>query len=242
MTRTPMASESNRRKGVYHQVITWGNEFMLTVTLALCIVCAEPLGAGNHVRRVECDGLTRSYRVNVPPQYDPAVPTPVVLAYHGAMMNGLMLSTYSGLNSKADEAGFVAVYPDGTGSTKVMLFWNSGTTRLKGRENADDVAFTARLVDDLADVINVDSSRVYATGLSNGGMMCYRLAAELSDRIAAIAPISGTLALETPAPKRPVPVIHFHGTGDRLVPYDGPDGSDPRSVTIKSVADTMRAW
>src|SRR5262245_17756757 len=158
------------------------------------------------------------------------------------MMNGLMLSTYSGLNSKADEAGFVAVYPDGTGTTKVMLFWNAGTTRIKGLDQADDVAFTARLLDDLVGVINVDPRRVYATGLSNGGMLCYRLAAELSDRIAAIAPVAGTMAIDKAAPQRPVPVIHFHGTEDKLVRYEGPDGTDPRAATIKSVADTMRAW
>src|SRR5215470_2829275 len=120
---------------------------MFTFTLALCLVTAEPLAAGNYVRSVSCNDLKRTYRVHVPPQYDPAVPMPVVLAYHGAMMNGLMLSNYSGLNSKADEAGFVAVYPDGTGSTKIMLFWNAGTTRVKGLDQADDVAFTARLLD-----------------------------------------------------------------------------------------------
>ena len=79
----------------------------------------------------------------------------------------------------------------------------------------------AKLLDDLATVVNVDPRRVYATGMSNGAMMCYRLAAELSDRIAAIAPVAGTMAIETCRPRRPVSVLHFHGTKDTLVLFEG---------------------
>jgi polyhydroxybutyrate depolymerase len=215
---------------------------MLAVTLALSLVCADPLPPGDHVRSLESDGRTRTYRVHVPPQYDATAPTPVVLAYHGAMTNSRMMASFSGLSKKADEAGFVVVYPNGTGSGDVMLFWNAGGMRRRNGANADDVAFTAKTLDDLATVINVDPDRVYATGLSNGGMMCYRLAAELSDRIAAIAPVAGTMGVDDPDPKRPVPVLHFHGTSDRLVPFDGPDDRGRRIVAIRSVDETMRIW
>ena len=87
---------------------------------------------------------------------------------------------------------------------------------MRGRPS-DDVGYVAKLLDDLATVVNVDPRRVYATGMSNGAMMCYRLAAELSDRIAAIAPVAGTMAIEICQPHRPVPVLHFHGTSDGLV-------------------------
>jgi len=93
--------------------------------------------------------------------------------------------------------------------------------------------------DDLATVVNVDPKRVFATGMSNGGMMCYRLASELSDRIAAIAPVSGTMAIPDYKPKRPVPVIHFHGTADNIVPFNGPKGT-PKFLTFKSVEETIR--
>ena len=107
---------------------------------------------------------------------------------------------------------------------------------------ADDVKFVGSLLDDLATVVNVDPKRVYATGMSNGGMMCYRLAAELSDRIAAIVPVAGTMAIDEAKPKRPVPVMHFHGTADRIVPFGGPRNGTPKFLTFKSVKETIKIW
>jgi polyhydroxybutyrate depolymerase len=103
---------------------------------------------------------------------------PVVLALHGAAMNGSMMVWFSGLNKKSDEAGFIVVYPSGTGIGPFCA-WNAGNF---GARTADDVAFVGKLLDDFASVVSVDEKRVYACGMSNGGMMCYRLAAELSER------------------------------------------------------------
>ena len=120
-----------------------------------------------------------------------------------------------------------------------MLTWNAGG--FQGKEGKpDDVAFIAKVLDDLATVVNVDPKRVYVTGMSNGGMMCYRLAAELSDRIAAIAPVAGTMAIDNYHPKRPVPVMHFHGTADKLVPFGGPGSGTPKFLGFKSVEDTIK--
>ena len=207
------------------------------------LAAGEPLGPGDHTRSLKVDELTRSYMVHVPPDYDPQEPVPVVLALHGAMMNGPMMAAFSGLSEKADEAGFLAVYPNGTGVANLLLTWNSGGLTGKLAENQpDDVAFVAALLDDLATVVKVDPKRVYAAGMSNGGMMCYRLAAELSDRIAAIAPVGGTMAIGTCKPKRPVPVIHFHGTDDQLVPFKGLGGEGPRFLSFKSVEETIDLW
>ena len=200
-----------------------------------------PLTPGNHRRELTADGRPRSYLVHVPPNYDPAKPTPVVLAFHGAMMNGTTMVPFSGLNGKADEAGFVAVFPNGTGMGEAALFWNASAEPRPGGP-PDDVAFTARLLDDLATLVNVDPKRVFATGMSNGGMMCHRLAAELSDRIAAVAPVGGTLALPEVRPNRPVPVIHFHGAADTIVPLAGPKGRTPRTMRFLSVEATVKAW
>jgi len=162
---------------------------------------------------------------------------PVVLALHGAAMNGPMMAVFFGLNEKADEAGFIVVYPSGTGMG-IFLTWNSGGMVSK----ADDVAYLRAALDDLGAVVKVDSKRVYATGMSNGGMMCYRLAAELSDRIAAIAPVAGTMAIENANPKRPVPIIHFHGTADTFVPFNGPGQKTPKFIKFKSVEDSIHTW
>ena len=143
------------------------------------------------------------------------------------------------MNKKADEAGFIAVYPNGTGLAGLMLTWNAGGFP-RGNNKPDDVAFIGKVLDDLATAANVDPKRVYVTGMSNGGMMCYRVAAELSDRIAAIAPVSGTIALDDYKPKRPVPVIHFHGTADKLVPFGGTGNRAPQSMGFKSVDDTIK--
>ncbi len=90
--------------------------------------------------------------------------------------------------------------------------------------------------------LNVDSKRVFATGISNGGMMCYRLAAELSDRIAAIAPVAGAMAIEEAKPIRPVSVMHFHGKSDSMVPFSGPNKKTPKFLTFKSVEESIAVW
>lgn len=210
--------------------------------LALTLVAAEPLAPGNHFRILDVNGVARSYTVHVPPQYDHDHATPVVLAFHGAATNGPIMALSTGLSEKADEAGFVVVYPNGTGKAGIFLVWNSGGFVTRGnQERPDDVVFVAKMLDDLATVVHIDRSRVYATGMSNGGMMCYRLAADLSDRIAAIAPVAGTMAGDSPKPGRPVPVIHFHGTEDRLVPYEGP-AETAKHLSFSSVEKSIRTW
>ncbi len=217
--------------------------FVLSV-LALGSRAAEPdrLGPGDHRRMLQIDGQTRSYLVHVPPNYETSKPTPVVLIFHGAGMNAALMQAFSGLNNKADQAGFLAVYPNGTGAGPFLTFNSGGVEWGLLKQQPDDVAFVSQLLDDLATVLNVDSGRIFATGMSNGGMMCYRLAAELSERIAAIAPVAGTMAGTEAQPKRPVPLLHFHGTEDPLVPFGGPDQRVPKLLTFKSVEDSVAAW
>lgn len=215
---------------------------MFTGTLLLLAFTAFPsdsLTPGDHVRRLMVGDTERSYLLHIPPAYNPGTPTPVVLALHSAAMNGSMMARFSGLSAKSDQAGFVVVYPNGTGTTKLFLYWDAGGVR---GEPSDDVGYVARLLDDLETVVNVDTRRVFATGMSNGGMMCYRLAAELSHRVAAIAPVSGTMALESCHPARPVPVLHFHGTHDTLVLFNGPDERIPKNLKFLSVDASVRAW
>jgi len=205
------------------------------------------LPPGNHRRFLEVGGRRRSCIVHVPPRPaagDPGGPLPVVLALHGAAMNGWLMQWFTGLDRLADRAGFIVVYPDGTGRGP-FLVWNAG--QFPGnvwRRRPDDVAFLMAVLDDLASVAPVDAARTYACGFSNGAMMCYRLAAERSDRIAAIAPVAGTIAVRHAAPARPVPVIHFHGTLDRFVPYTkGRPGLGKRwTDRIDDVPESIARW
>ncbi len=207
--------------------------------LALAALTTVHLPAGDHERSLMSEGLPRAYWVHVPPGYDAQKPTPVVLILHSAMMNGPMMARFCGMNEKSDQAGFIAVYPNGTGTTPFLKYWDAGGVR---GQVSDDVGFLSRVLDDLETLVNVDRKQVFATGMSNGGMMCYRLAAELSERIAAIAPVAGTMAIDVCQPKRPVPVLHFHGTKDKLVLYNGPDENIPKNISFLSVDKTIEAW
>lgn len=175
---------------------------------------------------------------------DGGQPWPVVLGFHGGASNGRAFSVASGLNDKADAAGFVAVCPDGTGLREKLFTWNAGNCCGFARdEMVDDVGFVCAVLDDLATVAAVDPDRIFATGLSNGAMLCYRLAAEVADRIAAIAPVAGPMALDHCAPTRPVSVIHLHGTEDQFTPLEG--GVGRRSVSRTnhaSIAATIQTW
>jgi polyhydroxybutyrate depolymerase len=202
------------------------------------------LGPGDHTRSLDVDNRTRTYLVHVPPKYDPKNPAAVVLVFHGALTNAEIMARFTGLNEKADDAGFLAVYPNGTGRGERALTWNAGNCcGYASRNNVDDVAFVRALLDDLGKIASVDPKHIYATGISNGGMFCYTLASELSDRIAAIAPVSGTMGTETCDPKRAVPVIHFHGTADEFVPFKGGKGEKSLpTINFFSVDHSIRAW
>lgn len=151
---------------------------------------------------------------------------------------------FSGLDEVSDERGFLAVFPQGLGPDRLRRTWNAGgCCGWAYRENLDDVGFSATILDALAQEFPIDRSRVYATGMSNGGMMAYRLADELSDRIAAIAPVAGPMSRPPVHAKRAVPVCHFHGTLDEYAPYAG--GVGPRSSSktdFHSAEASVEAW
>lgn len=205
-------------------------------------LAAEPLSPGDHTRTLTVDELQRTYLVHVPKNYDPEKQTPVVLALHGAAMNGSMMIWFSGLSEKSEEAGFIVVYPSGTGIGPCRVWNAGGFTKTMAEGSADDVKYIGALLDDLVTVANVDTKRVFATGISNGGMMCYRLAAEMADRIAAIAPVAGAIAIAESKPIRPVSVMHFHGKSDKLVTFRGPKKDLPQFLMFKSVEESIAIW
>jgi len=140
------------------------------------------------------------------------------------------------------------VYPFGGGLDpgRGLTFNGGGCCGYALQNKRDDVGFTRTLLDDLASVANVDTNRVFATGLSNGGIMAYYLASELSDRIAAIAPIGGPLMMDACRPRRAVSVMHFHGTADEFAPFKGGFGKGPLGragiTEFRSVDHSIQNW
>lgn len=215
----------------------------IVVALTMTFTSA-PIISGDTTRKLAVGNLERSYLVHIPPGYDGTKPMPLVLAFHGGGSNPAQMVHFSGLSEKADRAGFIVVYPAGTGRVPEALTWNAGNCcGYAQRQNIDDLGFVAALLDDLARVANVDSKRVYATGMSNGALMSYMVADKLASRIAAIAPVAGPMGTEKCQPAQPVPVIHFHGTEDAFAPYAGGVGrSSITRTNFYSVDHTIAAW
>lgn len=176
-------------------------------------------------------GRSRAARVHLPTGYDGKTPVPLLINFHGRNSTAAQEELLSGTTAKADAAGFAVVYPTGVGQT-----WNAGLCCGQAQsEGVDDVAFTRALLDELEAKLCIDRRRVFAAGLSNGGFMSHRLACELADRIAAIGPVAGHMLTPTCKPSRPVPVIHFHGDADSIVPYGG-------GLGMPSVESSIAGW
>jgi polyhydroxybutyrate depolymerase len=222
-------------------VIALTGVFAFAVIWRIEIVVA---GTADRSGTLDVDGRTRTYFLHVPRGYDGTRPAPLVVLLHGAGQSPRSAEKMSGMSAKADTENFLVVYPSGTGRLSSMPTWNSGACCGYAMENnVDDVGFLRALLNKLEQDYAVDRKRVFVTGISNGGMMSYRLACELADRIAAIAPVEG--AQDTPChPSSPVSVVIFHGTADRLVPFNG--GTTPFQIgSIRSdtpVADTVSFW
>lgn len=157
------------------------------------------------------DGLQRTYRLHLPSNYSPDSLYPLVINMHGLGSNAWEEEIYTEFNYVSDTGRFIVVYPNGIDNS-----WNVSSS-----SGTDDVGFISSLIDTLSNMYGVDLLRVYATGMSMGGFMSYRLACELSNRIAAIGSVTGLQAFYPCSPSRPVPVIDFHGTADPVVPYIG---------------------
>lgn len=172
-------------------------------------------------RTVAVDGIERSYMVHIPSHA--AKPAPIVLIFHGGGGRPQAIARRTGMNDLADQYGFIAVYPagadraSGRGGT-----WNIGGP--SSPSSADDVAFVAALLGDLERTAPIDHARIYATGISMGGVFSYRLACEMSSTFAAIAPVAATMVEPSCHPRSPVAVLHIHGTDDDRIPLNGGRG------------------
>lgn len=199
----------------------------------------EPaLPPGDHTISLEYGGLKRSFDLHLPANLDLSKSIPLVLAFHGFDLNPAEMARISGLSTLADQEGFLVAYPLGTGQHP--SFNGGECCGQAAQRNVDDVGFTRAIIERVAQIVPLDRRRVYATGFSNGAIMVYRLACDLADQIAAIAPVGAAPATITCQPSRPVSIIHFHGDADRLNPYEG--GTTQGGLEFWSVERGINYW
>jgi polyhydroxybutyrate depolymerase len=212
-----------------------------------------PSGTSKRKMKIRAAGFRRTYLLHVPEGYDGTTVLPLVVVIHGAFSGAKEIEARTGFSRLADREGFIAVYPNGIGLFGLLRHWNSGHCCAKARKDGiDDVGFIETVIDEVAAGMEVDRDRIYLVGHSNGGMLAYRIAAERSDLVAAVAPVSATIGGKPsekepewviPEPLAPVPVIVIHGDADEHVPYDGGSGTQTKGgATAISVRRSVEFW
>lgn len=224
---------------------------------ALWLACAPPRPpaqspryprSGDFAQEIGFGGGTRRYILHLPPDYAKHVPLPLVLAFHGGGGDAAAFQRSAGLDAQADALGWAVVYPDGSGHLdRRLLTWNAGTCCGSAQaERVDDVGFVLALLAELARDLDLDRTRVYAVGHSNGGMMAYRLAAREGKRIAALVSVAGPDMSESFPSGPPVPVLHIHSVDDPRATYEGGESRTfafvSNHVVFRSVDETLARW
>jgi polyhydroxybutyrate depolymerase len=196
---------------------------------------ATTLPLGSSTQRLTSGGIERDYRVFVPSSL-PAKPALVVML-HGGFGSADQAEKDYGWDAEASKEHFVVVYPDGTNHA-----WNvgGGCCGQPGVNNVNDVAFISSVVKQVSARLPIDQQRIYATGISNGGMMAYRLACD-TDIFAAIGPDSATLLGDCPSPQ-PTSVLHIHGLADQSLPFDGGTGGGREHITGPPIESVVQTW
>ena len=189
---------------------------------------------------LESGGIVRSDQVHLPARKASQV-LPLVLVLHGGRGDGAGMRPLTGMDSSADAAGFIEVYPDG-----VQKKWADGChTGDPTDTGVDDVAFLSSLVPRLSSELNADPKRIYATGISNGGFMTARLACDASSVFAAVAVVAATIPENVRTsckPFRAVPFVLIHGTADTFVPEVGGTMTKGDGGVIASTTQTVSLW
>lgn len=204
---------------------------------------SAPLKPGRYEQTMEFEGRKRSYILYLPAAITNQKPLPLLLVLHGGGGEGKGMEGLTGFSRMADQKGFIVVYPDAVDKN-----WNDGRESpflASQRDGVNDVGFISALLDKLVKTLKIDQKQIYATGMSNGGIMSQRLGCELSGKIAAIAPVAGSMAekLEPDCkPSRPVPVLLIHGTDDPLVRWQGGAVIRDNRGTVLPVPDTVKKW
>lgn len=205
---------------------------MLTRILSVILMSCLGLACAwaDDARTLVFNGSTRSYVVRTPASLPKdGARVPLVLVFHGGGGNAANAERMTRFTEKARKEGFIVVYPEGSGRMRTrLLTWNAGhCCGYAMQQRVDDVGFVNALIDELIRTYPIDTRRIYATGMSNGAMMAHRIGIELSHRIAAIAPVVGTIFGDEKRPSQPVPALIINGLLDKHVPPDGGQSRGP---------------
>jgi len=201
--------------------------------------------SGNHTGFIDHGGKRRTYLLHTPRVFD-GHPLPLIVVLHGGMGTARTARRMSGMDAKADKEGFFVVYPNGDGPFPPFLqTWNAGgCCGFSASGQVDDVGFIRKLLQHLRETLPIDPSRIFVTGISNGGMMANRIGCALSDVVAAVAPVAGCLYTQGCQPLSPVSVVAFNGTRDKAVLYNGGIGTTRigYKVNCLSVSECIKFW
>ena len=182
----------------------------------------------------------RHYFIDLPPKGGAAAP--LIIVFHGGGESARSVANYSGLSAPANARGYAVMYPSGSGRLGLFPTWNAGNCCVYAMlHHIDDVGFTAALIDDAVQRFGINRHRVFLTGISNGAMMSYRVAAERPDLVAGIAPVAGSLITVTINIKGAVPIVDFHGDADHFARYQGGLGRFSNEM-LRSVPESLAAW
>lgn len=192
------------------------------------------------------DGRRRHFRLYVPTTLRDDEAAPLLIALHGGLGTSGQFAANSGFDELAEANAFIVVYPDGIRAVPDrpgLQTWNGGyCCGPAARKAVDDVGFVRFLIDLLSERFTLDEARIFAAGHSNGAIMAYRLACELSDRIVAIGVQAGSLGIDVCRPSESVSVLHIHGLADTNHPIDGGVGTGVSGVAFRSARDAVRTF
>jgi polyhydroxybutyrate depolymerase len=209
---------------------------LLLITLVACGSSpATPVAIPprDEQRTLVVGDLERTYLLHIPDGLNDQQSVPLVFVFHAYLENGQSMRFTSGLDKISDANGFITVYPEGTGAEGTRAWNASGCCGLAVTNNIDELTFVRAMIADVETLVGIDPKRIYAAGLSNGAMLSYRLACEMSDTFAAVAPVSGVLTYTPCQPSQHVSVLHVHGELDTLISYEGGGSIDANFPPVK---------
>jgi polyhydroxybutyrate depolymerase len=224
------------------------NLILIALLPAVLLSCKKDKGIDeyphpNTLNYLEHD-YVRSYILHVPPAYSKGTVMPLVIVLHGYTATAEDMEQWTHMDEKADEEGFLVAYPNGLpypwNETNPQA-WNCGGQYEEWTAHTDDVGFIDAMIEKISAYYTIDPNRIFITGHSNGSRMTYRLGFELSQKIAAIAPVSGQMVYESEEiPDYPVSVLHLHALDDETVKYYGQ--FNPNETMYASVDSILTLW